>query len=54
MESSLTDEDQTSSRVKIDLSFKYKTDRIIELIKDMTSRQMVMKIFEYLDDPVYL
>ncbi len=54
MESSLADEVKTSNRIKIDLSFEYKADRNIEVIKDLASRQMVMKIFEYFDDPFYL
>lgn len=32
-------------------SFKFKTDRTLAILEDLTSRQMVMKIFDYLDNP---
>ena len=33
------------------ISFKFKTARTKENLTDMFSRQMVMKIFDYLDNP---
>ncbi len=34
-----------------EISFKFKTGRTVENLKDLFSRQMVMKIFDYLDNP---
>jgi hypothetical protein len=33
------------------ISFNFKTARTKETLKDFFSRQMVMKIFDYLDNP---
>jgi hypothetical protein len=33
-------------------SFKFKTYRSLAILKDLTSRQMVMKIFDYLENTV--
>ena len=34
-----------------EISFKFKTGRTKENLRDLFSRQMVMKIFDYLDNP---
>ena len=47
-----TNEMNTALTSLSDLSFLFKTVRTVELSKDLTSRQMIMKIFELLEDPV--
>jgi hypothetical protein len=34
-----------------EINFKFKTDRTVANLRDLTSRQMAMKIFDYLDNP---
>ena len=52
MEKSLSDENFRAKSMLADLSFKFKTERTVVLLKDLTSRQMVMLIFLYLETPV--
>ena len=52
MEKSLAEIHNRALTVLSDLSFEYKTQGTLHTLKDLVSRQMVMKIFEYLEDPV--
>jgi len=52
MEKSLADIHSWALTVLSDLSFEYKTQSTLITLKDLVSRQMVMKIFEYLENPV--
>ena len=47
-----TNEMNTALTTLIDLSFQLKTDRTLWLLKNLTTREMIMKIFELLEDPV--
>jgi hypothetical protein len=51
MEKFLDVEKHKAKSILAEISFKFKTVRTKENLRDLFSRQMVMKIFDYLDNP---
>ncbi len=52
MEKSLADEKHRALSRLAHLSFQFKTEHTVVILRDLTSRQFVMKIFEYLKTPI--
>lgn len=52
MEKCLHEENYRARGLLSEISFKFKTDRTRVILRDLTTRQMINKIFEYLKNPV--